>query len=89
MLRRRKEDTLNGKVLIELPDRNVNIISCPFDAYEQSFYDNLESKMEGTLDKIMKEPGKSGAKTQYMAVLTLLLRLRQGKLNAYRLSALT
>ncbi|KAJ3519674.1 hypothetical protein NMY22_g13094 [Coprinellus aureogranulatus] len=76
MLRRRKEDTLNGKALIELPARNLEIVACPFDASEKSFYTALEGKMESTLDKLMADTSK-GQGSNYMSVLLLLLRLRQ------------
>jgi len=73
MLRRRKDQYLNGKPLIELPERFVNIISCPFDASEQAFYDSLENKMENMIEKLM-----ANSKGNYISVLLLLLRLRQG-----------
>lgn len=75
MLRRRKEDTLNGKALIELPARNLEVISCPFDSDEKMFYESLEQKMESVLDKLMSN---SNGGSNYMSVLLLLLRLRQG-----------
>ena len=81
MLRRRKADTLNGKALIELPGRNLEVVSCPFDASEANFYKSLETKMESTLDKLMSDKNKS-AGSNYMSVLLLLLRLRQGTLSA-------
>ncbi|KAF8872465.1 SNF2 family N-terminal domain-containing protein [Infundibulicybe gibba] len=72
MLRRRKDQTLNGKALIELPKRLVNVVSCPFDSSERAFYDALEGKMESVIEKLM---GKGGS--NYIGVLLLLLRLRQ------------
>lgn len=80
MLRRRKEDTLNGKALIDLPARNLEVVSCPFDASEAGFYKSLETKMESTLDKLMSDKSKS-AGSNYMSVLLLLLRLRQGTVS--------
>ncbi|KAE9405481.1 hypothetical protein BT96DRAFT_915973 [Gymnopus androsaceus JB14] len=77
MLRRRKDDTVNGKVLIELPPRIVNIISCPFSPSEQQFYNNLESKMSDVMEKLVEDANKAGQKANYMSVLLLLLRLRQ------------
>ncbi|KAJ2919706.1 hypothetical protein MD484_g704, partial [Candolleomyces efflorescens] len=74
MLRRRKEDSLNGKSLIELPARDLEIISCPFDPHEKTFYESLEQKMETVLDKLMANSNGGG---NYMSVLLLLLRLRQ------------
>jgi SNF2 family DNA or RNA helicase len=78
MLRRRKDQFLNGKPLIELPKRHVNIISCPFDSSEQAFYDGLENKMEDVIEKLMAQ---SKGKNNYISVLLLLLRLRQGLSN--------
>jgi SNF2 family DNA or RNA helicase len=75
MLRRQKTQILNGKPLIELPKRTVNIISCPFDASELAFYNALENKMEHVIEKLMSQ---SKGNSAYMSVLLLLLRLRQG-----------
>jgi SNF2 family DNA or RNA helicase len=75
MLRRKKTDTVNGKTLIDLPNRTVEVVACPFDPYEQAFYTALEAKMESALDKLMSRDNGNKA---YMSVLLLLLRLRQG-----------
>ena len=80
MLRRCKEQYLNGKPLIELPGRFVNIVSCPFDASEQAFYDSLENKMENMIEKLM---ANSKGNNAYISVLLLLLRLRQGSSPLY------
>ncbi|KAG6890238.1 hypothetical protein C0992_002766 [Termitomyces sp. T32_za158] len=53
MLRRRKDQTLNGKALLELPKRIVQVVSCEFDASEQAFYAGLENKMESVIEKLM------------------------------------
>ncbi|KAL0945765.1 hypothetical protein HGRIS_012054 [Hohenbuehelia grisea] len=73
MLRRTKNDTLNGERLIKLPPRNLNIIKCPFSPSEQMFYDQLTSKIQENLEKLLGEEGRS----VYTSVLLLLLRLRQ------------
>ena len=75
MLRRRKDQYLNGKVLIELPKRTVEIVTCDFDDAEREFYVSLEMKMVSVIEKLMKN-NKGGS--NYMSVLLLLLRLRQG-----------
>lgn len=75
MLRRRKDQHLNGKALIELPKRTVEIVTCEFDEGEREFYVSLETKMESVIEKLMKN-NKGGS--NYMSVLLLLLRLRQG-----------
>ena len=74
MLRRQKDQILNGKPLMELPKRTVNVVSCDFDPFEKSFYDSLESKMESVIQKLMA----SSKGNSYFSVLLLLLRLRQG-----------
>lgn len=76
MLRRTKDQKLNGSKLIELPKRLVNIVSCEFDSSEKAFYDALETKMGDTLEKLM---ASNSRKSSYMSVLLLLLRLRQGE----------
>lgn len=73
MLRRRKDQLLNGKSLIELPQRTVTVVSCPFDSSEQAFYSALENKMGDVVEKLMDKGTNS-----YISMLVLLLRLRQG-----------
>ncbi|KAJ3820759.1 SNF2 family N-terminal domain-containing protein [Lentinula raphanica] len=77
MLRRRKDDTLNGKPLLELPKRNVHVISCMFSSFERQFYDNLEKQMTDIIDNLVSKERQGRHKTNYMSVLQLLLRLRQ------------
>ncbi|TDL20620.1 hypothetical protein BD410DRAFT_725354 [Rickenella mellea] len=74
MLRRKKDTLLNGKPLIELPPRIVNVQPCEFDEDEREFYDALEKKIALTINKFMK----GGAQMpNYTSMLVLLLRLRQ------------
>ncbi|KAG6888775.1 hypothetical protein C0995_006104 [Termitomyces sp. Mi166 len=72
MLRRQKNQTLNGKALLELPKRIVEVVSCEFDSSEQAFYAALEGKMESVIEKLM-----GNGQNNYISVLLLLLRLRQ------------
>ncbi|KAI5118940.1 hypothetical protein M0805_006286 [Coniferiporia weirii] len=74
MLRRKKDTELNGKPLIELPERIVNIVPCLFDADEREFYESIESKVELTLNKFRQN---GDAAKNYTSMLVLLLRLRQ------------
>jgi SNF2 family DNA or RNA helicase len=71
MLRRKKTDSVNGVPLIQLPERNVNVVSCEFNSVEQTFYTALETKMEIVLKRLMEKG------SNYTSVLVLLLRLRQ------------
>jgi SNF2 family DNA or RNA helicase len=75
MLRRQKDQILNGEPILILPARNVNIVHCEFDETEQAFYGDLETKMDAAVNKLMQQE-----QTNYMSVLLLLLRLRQGAL---------
>jgi SNF2 family DNA or RNA helicase len=74
MLRRRKDHIINGKPILDLPARNVEIVHCPFSASERAFYDAIQAKVEDSLEKIM-----GSEKKNYTSILLLLLRLRQGE----------
>lgn len=76
MLRRQKTDLVNGKALIELPPKQINIVHCEFDKDESEFYLALEGKIEEVVNKFMKSG--DGAR-KYTTALLLLLRLRQGE----------
>jgi SNF2 family DNA or RNA helicase len=76
MLRRRKDHILNGKPILSLPDRTVEIVSCEFSARERAFYNTIETKMADSLERIMGQKTKTNT---YTSVLVLLLRLRQGE----------
>ncbi|KAF7311329.1 hypothetical protein MKEN_01034600 [Mycena kentingensis (nom. inval.)] len=73
MLRRTKTQQINGKALVELPPREIEVVSCKFDGHERAFYQALETKMEAVMESLIKQNGGSA----YIGVLTLLLRLRQ------------
>ncbi|WVQ97656.1 hypothetical protein IAU59_004770 [Kwoniella sp. CBS 9459] len=74
MLRRTKDATIDGKKILNLPGRTVQVTPCAFDAEERAFYDALEKKTELTFNKFVKN---GTAMANYTSVLTLLLRLRQ------------
>lgn len=80
MLRRRKDHVLNGKPIISLPERNVHIVKCDFDAEEREFYKGLEAKMKNEVDKLVE---LGAVEKSYTSVLTMLLRLRQGAFYAH------
>lgn len=77
MLRRRKDHILNGKPVISLPARTVNIVKCEFDEDEREFYKGLEGKMKTEVDRLVE---LGTVEKSYTSVLTMLLRLRQGTL---------
>ncbi|KAI9203791.1 SNF2 family N-terminal domain-containing protein [Polychytrium aggregatum] len=74
MIRRTKFSKLEGKPLLNLPQRKVELKTIPFSLQERRFYDSLEDRMRRKLDAYMQE-GSMG--TNYTNVLCLLLRLRQ------------
>jgi SNF2 family DNA or RNA helicase len=74
MLRRLKTDEIDGKPLVTLPERRLDIIDCEFDRHEREFYDDLENRMEGAVERLMQQ----GSTKAYTSMLLLLLRLRQG-----------
>lgn len=43
---------LDGKAILNLPARNVNVISCEFDRAERDFYDALEKKQALTFNRV-------------------------------------
>ncbi|TFL03806.1 SNF2 family N-terminal domain-containing protein [Pterulicium gracile] len=71
MLCRRKTDYVNGVPLINLPARNVEVMSCAFNEVEKTFYTALETKMDVVPQRLMARGGN------YTSILVLLLRLRQ------------
>ncbi|KAA1474425.1 hypothetical protein DENSPDRAFT_882790 [Dentipellis sp. KUC8613] len=74
MLRRQKTDMLNGRALIELPKRNLDIINCAFDDEERHFYNSIENRIEEQMQKLIRS---GDVMKNYTHVLVLLLRLRQ------------
>ncbi|KAI9068646.1 hypothetical protein FKP32DRAFT_1561262 [Trametes sanguinea] len=73
MLRRTKTTIVNGKPILELPDRIVNVVDCEFDAEERTFYHSVEEKVQTSLEQLQQ----GDINKAYTSVLVLLLRLRQ------------
>ena len=82
MLRRKKDSMVDGKVLIELPPRNLDLVECDFDEDERAFYDALNAKIQLTLNKFINN---GSVMSNYTSMLVLLLRLRQGGVLFYSL----
>ncbi|KIK96178.1 hypothetical protein PAXRUDRAFT_826224 [Paxillus rubicundulus Ve08.2h10] len=72
MLRRTKIQVLNGKPLLQLPERILELVECSFNASEKEFYKRLETRMTSEVDKLVQ-----AEHVNYTHVLVLLLRLRQ------------
>ena len=52
MLRRTKTTMINGKPILELPDRIVKIVECEFDRVQRQFYDSVQEKVQTSLEKL-------------------------------------
>ena len=74
LLRRTKTSKIDGKSILALPPRTVEITHAVFNEDEQKFYDGLETKTQIQFNRYM-EAGSVGR--NYSSILVLLLRLRQ------------
>ncbi|CAL1709544.1 unnamed protein product [Somion occarium] len=74
MLRRTKTTLLNGKPLLDLPDRIVNVVHCEFDKEERAFYNGVQERVQDRVDKL---EAAGQLQKAYTSMLVLLLRLRQ------------
>lgn len=78
MLRRTKDTLVNGKPILELPERIVKTVDCEFDEEERAFYDTVQVRVHARLEALQKQ---GGVANNYTSMLVLLLRLRQGQLT--------
>ena len=70
MLRRTKDAMHDGKRILQLPPREVEVVQTDFDdPEEREFYSSLEERMRDTL--------KKNEKVNHVGALVMLLRLRQ------------
>ncbi|MCJ1353031.1 MAG: hypothetical protein MMC33_003015 [Icmadophila ericetorum] len=74
LLRRTKKSLIDGKPILELPERTTEIQHGVFSEDEMAFYTSLEQKTQLTFNRYLKA-GTVGR--NYSNVLVLLLRLRQ------------
>ncbi|KAJ8327773.1 hypothetical protein O5D80_004108 [Batrachochytrium dendrobatidis] len=73
-LRRSKSFELDGKPIIQLPDRKIIIDSVEFTQPEREFYESLEKKQQLRFNAYLRA---GTAMKNYTSILLLLLRLRQ------------
>lgn len=78
MLRRTKTDQIDGKPILELPPKNVDVDKTNLNGDEADFYNDLENKNK----KLAKRLLARKAQGNYSSVLTLLLRLRQACIHS-------
>ena len=74
LLRRTKASKIDGRPIIELPDRQVNLLRCQFSDREREFYMNLEEESRKRV-RMMEKEGTIGQ--NYVNMLWMCLRLRQ------------
>ncbi|EIW72382.1 hypothetical protein TREMEDRAFT_70705 [Tremella mesenterica DSM 1558] len=74
MLRRAKDATIDGKPILNLPGRTVEVVACPFDSEERAFYEALEKQTALSFNKFLRS---GTVMANFTSVLTMLLRLRQ------------
>ncbi|KAK9474748.1 SNF2 family N-terminal domain-containing protein [Dipodascopsis tothii] len=74
MLRRTKKSLIDGKPILQLPPKHIEIVHTVFSDEEKAFYKQLEQGAMSQMNKFLSE-GSIGR--NYSSVLTMLLRLRQ------------
>ncbi|KAK7460615.1 DNA helicase rad5 [Stygiomarasmius scandens] len=78
MLRRRKDDMLNGKKLLDLQEMDTNLVYCELDPFEREIYEALQSRFDSILGRLLSQAAEKRNKRLYTCFWVLLLRLRQG-----------
>jgi hypothetical protein len=73
-LRRSKTSKLDGQLILQLPEKTIELAQTEFDEDQKDFYDALEKKQRLKLNKYIRQ-GTVGK--NYTYILVLLLRLRQ------------
>ncbi|KAJ7039861.1 SNF2 superfamily protein [Mycena alexandri] len=74
MMRRMKTSELNGKRLIELPEKTVELVSLEFSKEERDIYSQVEKMQQAKFNRYLRA---GTVLKNYASVLVMLLRLRQ------------
>ncbi|GLB44215.1 putative SNF2 family N-terminal domain [Lyophyllum shimeji] len=74
LLRRTKGSKLEGKPILELPPRSIEIVKLKFSEEERDLYDSFEKRTKIRLNKFIRERTLI---SNHAAVLVMILRLRQ------------
>ncbi|KAJ7190933.1 SNF2 superfamily protein [Mycena pura] len=74
VLRRTKTSKLDGKRLIELPEKTVELVSLQFGQEERDIYTQVETAQQAKFNRYLRA---GTVLKNYASVLVLLLRLRQ------------
>lgn len=79
MLRRTKDSKIDGKPLLQLPKKSVDLIYVSMGKEEEEFYKELEKGVQKKARKLMQMKSQGNSSN----ILTLLLRLRQACIHQY------
>ncbi|KAI9457065.1 SNF2 family N-terminal domain-containing protein [Russula earlei] len=74
LLRRTKDSKLEGKPLLSLPPKSIEIVSLQFSSEEREIYDDFEKKARIRINKFIRE---RTIIQNHSVVLVMILRLRQ------------
>ncbi|KNZ76960.1 hypothetical protein J132_10908 [Termitomyces sp. J132] len=74
LLRRMKDTTMDGKRLIELPEKKVSLVKLQFSEEERDIYKMVEAGAQANFNRFLRA---GTVLKNYTQVLVLLLRLRQ------------
>lgn len=82
MLRRRKDQELRGRKIVELPAVTSNVIHLDFEPGDLLFYQATEQRIMDQFNELASH-GQAYVMKHYTHVLVLLLRLRQAACHPY------
>eukprot|EP00761_Pharyngomonas_kirbyi_P010271 gb/GECH01010291.1/.p1 GENE.gb/GECH01010291.1/~~gb/GECH01010291.1/.p1 ORF type:complete len:1033 (+),score=245.46 gb/GECH01010291.1/:1-3099(+) len=74
LLRRTKDQKINGKRIVTLPEKHIHVMSLSFSSSENQFYKSLYQHSKSQVEKLMQT---GTVMKNFANVLELLLRLRQ------------
>lgn len=86
MIRRLKNQVIDGKKVLNLKDPKSHIVLCRFSDPERAFYAKLEEHVGNMLHFLFPEPEAKKDIRYRNCMYVLLLRLRQGECIVYWLA---
>ncbi|KAF8486693.1 SNF2 family N-terminal domain-containing protein [Gautieria morchelliformis] len=74
LLRRTKDTKLEGKLILQLPPKQIEVVEIDFSPDERDIYNKVEKRQQQKMSKFLKA---GTVMKKYAVVLVMLLRLRQ------------
>lgn len=74
LLRRTKQARLEGKLILQLPPKNIELVTLEFSADERQLYDDFEKKSHIQINRFIR---RGTLLKNATAILAMILRLRQ------------